>query len=183
MKQYVETASGAAEPDVARLVRLLGYITKRYDKDGVDFRCMNDTGHRVKNCKKSEELVSVLGKVRFRGKSNFNAVIRDELESYQKRLFSGGHAQGETSRRKSWLQRSTDPFVRKITFYIFTDGVWLSNLHYGQTAIKNAARKLKEEGYEKGQVGIQFIRFGDNEEGGQRLQHLDELDKRDDRML
>jgi hypothetical protein len=70
---------------------------------------------------------------------------------------------------------------RALSVYVLTDGVWESPEREGGDYLTETIRKLveqlKEAGCGREQVGVQFIRFGDDSYGKQRLEALDMLSK------
>lgn len=58
-----------------------------------------------------------------------------------------------------------------MNIYILTDGVWEPNSDVAG-AILSLARTLLESDYPPRQVAIQFIRFGHDPEGAEKLDHL-----------
>ena len=173
MKDHRKTGTGDSDPDLTRLLKLLGYITKQFDPDGFDVRFMIGKTE-LNKCTKTEDMMSALRNARFHADSDFGACLGTHLQAYGVQI--DDFRNGKPSIRRSMLRRSQGP-PRPITYYVLTNGMWLGSDWYGQEHIKNLTLKLQQAGFPKGQVGIQFISFGNDDEGLQRLQSLDELDK------
>lgn len=176
MQPHIKTGTGENEPDVTRLLQILGYITKKFDPDGVDLHFTINKDNFNEKCKSTDDMIAALRRCKAGGTTDFGACLKTHLQSYGQRLVDHQLNRGASSKRRSLLGRAPKP-LRPVTFYILTDGVWVGGEHYGQTHIENLTRKLKEAGYERDQVGIQFISFGNDEDGLARLRNLDELNK------
>ncbi len=61
--------------------------------------------------------------------------------------------------------------ARPLNLYILTDGVWQPYCD-AETPIKRLVRTLLQLKLDRAQVGIQFIRFGEDEEGILRMEKL-----------
>jgi len=57
--------------------------------------------------------------------------------------------------------------------FVLTDGMWWEETKADQT-IRDLVVTLEDFGMPVDQVGIQFVRFGNEEKGAQRLRHLDD---------
>jgi hypothetical protein len=68
--------------------------------------------------------------------------------------------------------RKKPKVVRRLNLYILTNGIW-EDKSTGKIPIVNFAQKLMKLGMIKGQVGIQFISFGNNPAGLERMRVLD----------
>ena len=82
-----------------------------------------------------------------------------------------------------------DNSTRPITIYVLTNGVWETSwasksdkdhpLERSATAVANAVQRLDKLHAPDTQVGIQFIRFGNDRNGKRRLAYLDAKLKKD----
>ena len=61
---------------------------------------------------------------------------------------------------------------RKLSLYVLTDGVWQTRTDLRQV-IQTLVEQLQHHKLTNKQIGIQFIRFGDDERGKKRLERLD----------
>ena len=91
------------------------------------------------------------------GLSDLYPRIHDIFSDYKKNL-----------ERKSFLETS---FRRPMSLYILTDGNWQSQRDT-EECIAELVRALDMG--DQYQVGIEFIRFGNDGEGRARLEHLDD---------
>lgn len=76
-----------------------------------------------------------------------------------------------SSRRGGILSSSRRP--KALIVYVLTTGEWDGNGN-AETPIATLIERLNKENCPQKQVGIQFIHFGDSEEGWKRLVHLDD---------
>jgi hypothetical protein len=154
MKQYW--------PEVIRLMRLLIYLIKDKDPDGADLYFLgDDTRHKVKTAKAAfKQLDAHVCK----GKSSITGRLGDEVHRYCHK-FSGA---------KAFFGMS----VRPRTLYILTDGILdHGDQQQGHQEIRTLTTKLQEMHYTRKQYGIQFIRFGNDPSGIDRLDALDSLNQ------
>ena len=148
--------------EVQYLSHLLMYIVKEMDPDGVELYFLSSKEKlRPKTSTKMEKFISSRNPS---GMTSLNR-LNDDLVPYGKKL---------------------DQYVRSIgidpprprSLYVFTDGV----LDYGddtqgQGVIKMIVDDIQRAKLLRGQVGIQFISFGNDAEGIARLQRLDRLNQ------
>lgn len=69
---------------------------------------------------------------------------------------------------------------KPMTVFVFTDGKWGTGVKLGNgldSPILTLMEKIKKRGLNRTQVMIQFLRFGDDEEGWAHLRHLDDFGK------
>jgi hypothetical protein len=109
-------------------------------------------------------LLETIKKKKPKGSSDMKLRLGDILQDYQLRLRS-------QATRKSYLSLGPKR-VRRLNVYVFTDGVWQPECDT-EEIIRFLVRTLVELQLVGEQVGIQFIRFGDDAEGIKRLDHLD----------
>ena len=154
--------------DVEAVFGILAYIVKSADPDGIDmYFTMSETKYNSKNRwgrNSSTKLVEHVQEQRrkIRGTSNITYRLDSVLQPYITKLTNAFN-----------LRRGATP--RPLNLYVLTDGVWEAGCDPSLT-IKKLVDKLIEFGYSKDskQIGIQFIRFGNSEEGGKRLDNLDD---------
>ena len=141
----------------------LAYIVKDADPDGIEllFTISSD----ARRSKHTTPLLDLLDSTGPQGASNIRSQLSEVLKEYQARL------KGQKPSR--WSRHRHSPGrVRRQTLYVFTDGVWQPDCDVTEM-IKHLVDCLKEHNLYREQFGIQFIRFGDDPEGIQRLEHLD----------
>ncbi|KAK2794545.1 hypothetical protein FQN52_008126 [Onygenales sp. PD_12] len=137
-------------------IRTLAYMVKRSDDDGLDLHFMiNDKP--VKHIATSSKLFDHVQK-RFPSHSNQLSNIDNALgkiiTKYQNKL--------KTTRK-----------TRRMSVYVFTDGMWQDRVTI-PTYIENLARDLDKHNMPPNQFGIQFIQFGSDPTGTMRLQSYDD---------
>lgn len=144
------------------LVDPLVYLVKDGDPDGVEvvFTISTDTRRSKKSSQLTDRVVSRV----FKGKTDISDRLGRILREYRVELD-----------RKKLAHQS----VRPLSIYILTDGVWEGGKD-AQTPIREIVSVLRNYGYDREQVGIQFISFGDDLEGLQRLDELDSFGKQPD---
>lgn len=177
MKPHLRTPeTGDDRPDVERLLKILAYIAKQFDPDGVDVHFMINRQNNLEASRSTDDMITSLRKCTFKGTADFGACLKSHLAAYSDRLDQHHQRTPTKPRRFSLLSRQAKP-LRPITFYVLTNGVWTNSDYYGQDHIKNMSEKLQELRHSKGEVGIQFISFGKDTNGLARLRKLDELNK------
>ncbi|KAL9039625.1 MAG: hypothetical protein Q9214_004801 [Letrouitia sp. 1 TL-2023] len=151
-------------PDVLNVVSLLAYMLKDLDSNGLDV-CFTHSTQKV-NSGKSRKLSTVVSQVDFRGKSDMRTCLSRLFHEHKNKF-------GTTiAPSRSWYRRHVPPTAQKpLSFYILTDGNWLPN-EVGPIII-DLVNRMQSKGLLKDHVGIQFIRFGENQQGIARLNHLD----------
>jgi hypothetical protein len=151
---------------VQYLSHLLMYIVKEMDPDGVELYFLSSKERlRLKTSTKMEKLISSRNPS---GMTSLNR-LNDDLVPYGKKLDQYARSLG------------MDP-PRPRSLYVLTDGV----LEYGDDTQGQGAIKMVVDGIQRaklvrGQVGIQFISFGNDPEGIARLERLDRLNQ-DERL-
>jgi hypothetical protein len=147
--------------DLVSLFSVLAYIAKGLDKNGLEmyFTVSPD----VKKFKKTTPAVDHLKYMRQSTHSDINLRLEDILRKYQAEL------EHQKDRKQGFW--SLSKVVKPLSLYVLTDGAWPSV--DGVPPVEAMIEKLRELGLPKKQVGIQFIRFGNDPEGIRRLEYLD----------
>jgi hypothetical protein len=142
-----------------KVFEALTYILKDVDPNGLDlsFTICRET------LKKTEKTSSLVNMVKSRsellkGTTDMNLRLSEILDTYQTEL----------EKPKTFWRKSVLP----MNLYILTDGIWEPNCD-AAGPIKNLVNKLNKLHKGRVQVGIQFIRFGNNAEAIDRLNILD----------
>ena len=157
---------------VEDLFAQLAYFAKNLDPNGIE---LYDTVSGLEF--KSPDTSSLLEKLdRVKphsgsSRSDPSQRIDKLLRDYAERL-DDCYAKSKMSR---WPIRSRSR-VDPVTIYILTDGVWQPKCDVAGP-IKSLMTKMEQYDLPKGQVGIQFIQFGDDFEGSQKLAKLDSKKK------
>lgn len=150
--------------DVLSVVSFLAYLLKDTDDDGLDVRFTQSTER--KNAGKTSKLLEVVSKVAFKGISDMRTRLSQILQEHKNKFGT------KASRSGSWYKRYGPRETQKpLSFYILTDGRWQPN-EVGPIIV-SLVESMKEHKLHKDHVGIQFIRFGQDPKGIDRLNHLD----------
>lgn len=133
------------------------YFIKRLDRDGLDlyFSVSRKSRKGEKDTTPLIELVKEHAPTNV--PSNLAMRLEELLGDYKRKL-------------TSWSQ------VKGLQIYILTDGVWYTDSD-AEELIRSFIRFLDAKSWPQNTIGIQFIRFGDNEGGIARLEKLDKLGK------
>ncbi|RFU28626.1 hypothetical protein B7463_g7721, partial [Scytalidium lignicola] len=162
--------SASMEPhwhDVIALLGVLAWMIKDADPDGLELYFTVSDGVPIR-AKDTTPLVNALTSASRLGATNITFSLSNILDGYQSKL------REQKPRRSPWkTPRKGLKDVRRMSLYIFTDGKWEGS-DDAVTPIRNLVNHLKHLGFEKGQVGIQFISFGNDPEGLKRLKILDD---------
>jgi hypothetical protein len=150
--------------DLTSLVGTLAYIVKSGDPDGIEM-FYTISSARVKS-RDSSKLVKSVQKTKPQGMSDIGINLRDILGPYNSRL--------EKRFGSAAVAVNALEDIRPLSLYVLTDGVWQPESD-AEAPIKDLVRTLlKQSKLKKKQVGIQFIRFGNDPEGIRKLQKLDD---------
>ena|SRR6266516_6876753 len=153
--------------EAKRLLDTLAYIVKDSDPNGIDLYFTITPGKETK--KHTTDLLQVTEKRRpphiSSRVTNIYSRLGFILGDYEEKL------------RGAAKSGSSIPFfkksVRPMNLYVFTDGLWQPSSD-AETPIKSLVDTLEKLKSPMAQVGIQFIRFGnDSEELHARLERLD----------
>jgi hypothetical protein len=149
--------------DVKSLLYVLAYLVKELDDDGLDMSFTISSQEKKFN--HASKAVAYLDAMHPNGLANINMRLSKLLMRYVNEL------EHPTPRNRFSL-RSRQSSVKPLSLYIFTDGVWQPG-YDGVPPIEALIEKLTALHLPKEQVGIQFIRFGNSEEGIKKLEYLD----------
>jgi hypothetical protein len=168
----MKTYKDGGDPSLLDLAANIAYIVKQYDPNGIDLRFLQ-SDEKLDKCKSSKEVRSKIRFTPFAGMTDISLCLRSLLGEYKQRIDDW-----TTRKRKYLVKLHKKP--NPITFYIFTDGVWQAaenrrQPEYGQSPIFSMVSELEKHGWGRNEVGIQFISFGNNEDGLRRLETLDNL--------
>lgn len=149
---------------VVELAKLLIYMTKTMDPDGVElFFLSSGKTHKFRNA--SDAISTIVSHPRS-GMTTLNDRLGQDTGAYCSKL--NGYLRGG----RFFQQRAP----RKRSVYIFTDGILgLGEDQQGQKHIQNLVQKLSEASLGRDHFGIQFIQFGNDRAGKARLEALDNL--------
>lgn len=164
MSPYWHTDEGG----VVSLAKVLAYLVKESDKDGLDlfFTC-TQRHHNVSSATAMEE--NLLRKpIDTVATSNMATSLGRITLEYARRLHKERH------KAEKWKTPFTKRTALKpLSIYVFTDAVWQPDCHVGRV-IAALAKTVKELEFPDEQVGIQFIRFGSDPVCTSKLRDLDD---------
>lgn len=172
--------------DVSTYVEVLSYMVKNKDPNGVDLYYFNSTEEFTK-CRRSTVLAKSVAAKTFDGLTTPETKLKGLLVKYCTKLKeytikrNAYDSRGPNSVRTRLSLGRPPTLPRALSVYVLTDGVWESPNREGGDYLIDTIRKLveqlKEAECERGQVGVQFIRFGNHLYGKKRLEALDLLSK------
>jgi hypothetical protein len=160
--------SGSMKPhwdDVRNTLNALAYLVKGADLDGMDLYFAN-SGYEAhsKDCK---GLMKVFNTVNPEGRCVMKVALGKILEGYKpERMVVQTRRPFSRNKKQKW----------GLSVYVLTDGVWddgVDELCGVHEPIATLVRKLRKNGMMGNNVGIQFIRFGNDATGKRRLSSLD----------
>lgn len=153
--------------DVKALVRLLAWLTKHYDKDKLELFFLS-SDERCESTS-SRRLAQAVETRRFDSTTDLSKRFGELLQKY------GREIDPTPSPLRGMFNRERKQ-PKKKSIYVFTDGkLETGDAEQGHEEIKALIVKIRNAGLMRDQVGIQFISFGDDQVGLQRLQRLDHL--------
>lgn len=156
---------GHYRDQVRRVLELLSALTRPYDPDGLDLYFSTESGKY--NTKTNEQVLRYFDARPAHGLPDMRERFAQILEQYQAQFGK------RNTLSKLWHPNSTpSKGPRRLSLYVLTDGVWQPGCTL-TTEIKRLVSLLQEHRLPNKHIGIQFIRFGNNEESKRRLQKLD----------
>lgn len=170
-------------PNVKTLSRLLCWLAKNKDEDGVDLFYFHEPALGLRNCKKSREVFENISQRTFEGNTTPTVRVQKVLNEYKANLEAYRRRLSQPHRS---MVRRLNPFSssepeppKPLSVYVLTDGVWEDDQTLGHLYVDDTIASLVKElvacGLPKNHVGVQFISFGNHRFGLQRLEALDHL--------
>lgn len=152
-------------PELTKVVDLISYIVKRWDKNGIDLQFTIQTND-IYNLKNATPIVNTVeGHIPSRATTtmpHMQARVDPILRKYRQ--------SAEKQRERRWSRTS----IKKTILFVFTDGLWQPESS-PETSIRELVKTLHDFDMPDSQFGIQFIRFGEEAAGIQMLDYLDDL--------
>ena len=152
---------------VVDLFRVLAWLVKKYDDDGLDMHfTVSEVKAKNKSFKDTTPAVKILREMREKliSPSNIDLRLGTILEDYLDEV-------KEPKSKGSW-SRFKPKKVKPLSLYVFTDGEWAGS--DGVAPLEAMIERYKNlRTPKKTQIGIQFIRFGNGSDGVSRLGYLD----------
>lgn len=145
--------------EVQSVFQSLSYIVKSCNRQGIRlFFTTSDDSYRSNRITK---LGKFLNSNIPKREADMDRKLNDILGPYLNKLCH--------CRQSAW--RGLISWVQPLSLYIFTDGRWEIRSD-GISPIKRTAEVLEKWKFPYHQIGIQFIRFGNDQSGIRRLDHL-----------
>ena len=151
--------------DVVHVISLLTYMLKTLDSNGIDI-CFTQSPRRI-NSGRSTKLSTFVDQVDYKGVCDIRVRLSHILLHEYKNRFGAVSPRPEPWYKKVGSREAQKP----LSFYVLTDGNWPPN--EAGPIIKALVKSMIENKLPKEYVGIQFIRFGENQRG---IAYLDRLD-------
>lgn len=152
---------------VEEALQNLGYIAKTFDPDCLELM-FTSKAMGTHKYRRTSPLLEILKKCPY---SSMQGYLETSLaDLIRTRIIPG--------LRGNWSNPSSFFRLKPVTILIFTTGQWGVGVDRGSCLdgpIRNLMREMKEHGHNRSHVMIQFLRFGDDEEGWEHLQYLDRL--------
>ncbi|KAI1031120.1 hypothetical protein LB504_000076 [Fusarium proliferatum] len=137
---------------VKRTARVISYITKLADHNGMEVFAASETTMAPKICKHSIQVEKAIGNFKtVRGTCRMRKCLDDILN-------------------RILVERPFKP----TSIYIFTDGVWEQGEDQVEFAVNRTTQFLIKHGLPSSSIMFQFIQFGHNAEGAARMKRLDD---------
>ncbi|KAF9770538.1 hypothetical protein IL306_011901 [Fusarium sp. DS 682] len=134
-----------------KTARVISYVAKIADDNGMELFAASETTKRPRMCKNSTQIEKAVGRMKtVKGKCDMQKCLGDILDRV--------------------LVKAT---FRPTSIYIYTDGVWEPGDDRVEVLINRAIDFLDANGYKSSALMFQFIRFGSDPTGTERLEHLD----------
>jgi hypothetical protein len=145
-------------PEVLDLFKIIAYILKSKDKDGLDLYFTSSIKkYHDKNSGPLYEVIMKKGNEPERGRSDMSGSLEQVLGDYMR------------ATKDAIRQNKTH---RSLNVYILTDGKWNPKCNI-VPAIDKIVSFMDSHKLPEKTVGLQFIRFGADAEGGRKLQLVD----------
>ncbi|KAI1061174.1 hypothetical protein LB506_011616 [Fusarium annulatum] len=142
---------GPYKPKVIKTARVISYVAKAVDEDGMELYAASEIAKKPRKCKNSSQIEKAITRMpTVDGTCN----MRGCLDTILDRVLVG---------RK----------VKPTSIYIYTDGVWEPGVDQVKFSIKRAIEYLIKCGQPSSTLMFQFVQFGSDTEGTGRLKFLD----------
>jgi hypothetical protein len=151
--------------NVKRAFEALAYLVKKSDYDGIDLRFTNHVAVE-RSAKHRKPLIATLNGIQPGGKCDIGLTFG--------RIIHGIDLENKSQAKKGTLSRHLQRKKKWGTsIYVLTDGMWEEESNWLRGMV-DPLRKLIDRDVQNGQVGVQFIQFGNDPDGTARLKTLDE---------
>lgn len=150
--------------DVKKTFRALAYLVKNKDLDEIELFFTNDTGTHGRH-KNTKPLLDILNLAEPSGSCDIGVAFEKLLDGLDL-----AHKPEAKKTLRPWKKKKKDKEKYGTSIYILTDAIWQDGWKEG---IVDPIKALMKKGLKKGQLGVQFIQFGEHSEGSDRLDILD----------
>ncbi len=160
---------------VCNVLDVLAYIVKDLESERVELYFTISTQNKTSST--TTALLELLYGKSHEGCTDINLRLNEIIDKYKNKL------EQKPSKVLSYMKKEQN--VRPLNLYILTDGVWETQSR-PDSLITNLVDKLLKHDKTRQQVGIQFISFGSDPLGLERMRKLDsELgrDRNEDKWL
>ena len=154
----------------------LAHILEAADPNGLDVICTSDP-RNMQHSKSTEKLFRFVQDGFDKGASSA-CFIERALETLADKIIDKlPPGPGERKSLRAWMKTDKG---RPVSIYVLTNGIWNSSEAAregtcgAERPINRLITALKGRNLRKSQLAIQFIRFGDNPTGIERLRYLDD---------
>lgn len=160
--------------DVKTLLEELAWILMQFDDDGMDLYFTRSPDHI--NRKNPYELAHRIESIPMVGTSDINLRLSEVLEVYCEKLERWHNSKGKSKHRLSRLidKVTSSEKPKPVSVYILTDGLWRQGTD-ALVSIRPVIEILQRYQLRSTEVGLQFIRFGDDPTGIATLNRLDSM--------
>ena len=149
--------------NVIDLFSVFAWHTKSLDSNGLEMYFT--VSPKKQNFSNTTQAIRLLKSMSQSTPSNIDLSLDQILRRYQTDL----ERHKERKNKNSFWSRDKD--VKPLSLYVFTDGVWEGC--DAVAPIEVMIEKQKELKLPRTQVGIQFVRFGEDRNGKAKLEYLD----------
>jgi hypothetical protein len=170
--------------EVLRHVKCQAYLAKNIDPDGFQIMCTSKPTE-MKKCKTSTQACDFVEKIFTDGREascNIEIALCHVIDDIEDKL--------QSRRRSRYSLTQLVSETKKVTIIVFTDGVWDTSMSspedeqglslYGvDVLIERCIKMMKDRGIGRPNVAFQFLQFGSDARGKERLRIFDdELEKK-----
>jgi hypothetical protein len=165
--------------EVLRHVKCQAYLAKNIDPDGFQIMCTSKPTE-MKKCKTSTQACDFVEKMFTDGREascNIEIALCHVIDDIEDKL--------QSRRRSRYSLTQLVSETKKVTIIVFTDGVWDTSMSspedeqglslYGvDVLIERCIKMMKDRGIGRPNVAFQFLQFGSDARGKERLRIFDD---------
>lgn len=147
--------------NVHKVFETLSYMVKEVDPNGFDL-WFTGPGKPLKNQKHTTESLRTVEYRTKQGTTDINDKLQKIFDDYVEAL----------KKPKSVVRAKFSKAVKPLSLYVLTDGVWEQDCNPAHL-VETFVKQLEDLGKVKGNLGVQFISFGEDPIGLGRMEFLD----------